>query len=171
MTCNARLDNLPPDARRELERYGVVDWTSTLRRQQQAAGQCSLEYADHLLLVPEVSGRPHHRGDAPISSGAAAVLFRQRPGLLRPKCKRPIAWILALCVARAVSSSKRNSRYCAGYELKYVLTTAGNWLGPIQNYRLTVDKSAVQCVGVALRRRHQARRPDQFRADAGKLRP
>ncbi|HCL61637.1 MAG TPA: hypothetical protein DIC31_04015, partial [Rhizobiales bacterium] len=28
----------------------------------------------------------------------------------------------------------------AGTELKYVLTTAGNWLGPIQKFRLTVEK-------------------------------
>jgi hypothetical protein len=28
----------------------------------------------------------------------------------------------------------------AGTELKYVLTTAGNWVGPIQKFRLTVEK-------------------------------
>ena len=28
-----------------------------------------------------------------------------------------------------------------GYELKYVLTTAENWLGPIGKFKLTVDKT------------------------------
>lgn len=142
---NARLDNLPPDVRRELERYGVVDWTSTFGAnnkplanvhwntqityywfQKFPAGR-PIEVTHQYRPVP----RQFFFGNDQASSAELQNAYCMDPGFVRG--------------ARSlVQQTKQSSLW--GYELKYVLTTAGNWLGPIQKFRLTVDKGAADAL-------------------------
>lgn len=48
-----------------------------------------------------------------------------------------------------------------GTELKYVLVTAGNWLGPIQKFHLTIEKPSSDAL-VSLCAKGQTRGPPTF---------
>jgi hypothetical protein len=134
-----RLNRLPPEARRELERYGVIDWNTSF-----GAGNKPLAnpHWDTNIAYYWLQTFPAGR--------TIEVMHRYRPV--------PREFILT---AGELASAETRSKYCvdpsfietarsrlqrsaqqtlAGYELKYVLTTAGNWQGTIGSFHLTVDK-------------------------------
>ena len=136
-----RLDNMPADARRELERYGVVDWSTTFGAANKPLANVHWETQITFYWFQTFpAGR------------TIEVTHRYRPV--------PRHFFL---IAEELGSAERQKAYCLdpdfvraartriqaspqkmmlGYELKYVLVTAGNWLGPIQRFQLTVEKAA-----------------------------
>ncbi len=138
---NARLDDLPAPARQELERYGVIDWNSTF-----GAGNKPLANTHWNTQIT------FHWFQTFPAGRTIEVTHRYRPvprqfffgtGDLASAEKQK-AYCIDPAFARAARAriQRAPQAMLSGYELKYVLTTAGNWLGPIQKFRLTVDKSS-----------------------------
>src|SRR6185369_17231469 len=90
-------------------------------------------------MVPDLPRRAHHRGDAPLQARAAALLLQQggarQSGDAEALLHRPV---LRECRPGCIETIL-DSHTC-GTELKYVLVTGGNWLGPIKKFNLTVEK-------------------------------
>jgi hypothetical protein len=136
-----RLNTLPGEAQRELERYGVIDWTTIFDDDHKP--QANLHWDAHITFywfqtfpagrTIEVTHRyrPVPRQffvtNAELTSAETQKVYCIDPAFVRAAGAR-------------LQQSPQNA--LAGYELKYVLTTAGNWLGPIQKFRLTVQKSS-----------------------------
>ncbi len=139
------LSRLPGEAKAELERYGVIDWNTTFG-------------ANNVPL-------PNPHWDAHITfywfqtfpaGRTIEVTHAYRPvprqfffgehDLASAEEKK--AYCIDQAFARAVQERLQHAsqRLLFGYELKYVLTTAGNWMGPIQHFRLTVEKSSPEAL-------------------------
>lgn len=136
-----RLNTLPPEARRDLEAHGVMDWSSAWGAK------------DEPLATPHWTAELafYWQQTFPARS-SIEVTHRYRPV--------PSTFFLAggnfedakfndsFCIdddfKRAVVKRAETARYGVlnGYELRYVLTTAKYWLGPIGRFTLTVDKGA-----------------------------
>ena len=95
-----RLNALPEDARRELERYGVIDWETATGAENKR--HHPLGDAHRLLLVSDLSRRAQHRGDPPLSSRAAAFLLRQGG----PRLAGDAQDLLLRCRLRSVGTSQ-----------------------------------------------------------------
>jgi hypothetical protein len=135
-----QLADMPADARSELERYGVIDWTTTFG----ADGKpyANVHWDTHITFywfqtfpagrTIEVTHRyhpvPRHFFFVAEEIGSAE---RQKAYCLDADFQRG---------ARARMQASKQT-VMLGFELKYVLMTAGNWLGPIQRFQLTVEKT------------------------------
>ncbi len=135
-----RLTNMPADARSELERYDLIDWNTRFGADGKPWANVHWDtYITFYWFQTFPAGR------------TIEVTHRYRPV--------PRQFFF---VAEELGSAERQKAYCLdadfqravrarlqagpqnvmlGFELKYVLKTAGNWLGPIQRFRLTVEKS------------------------------
>ena len=140
-TLNDRLNDLPDDARRELERHGVVDWHSSFGAEnkplanvhwnahiayywfQTFPAQKTIEVTHRYRPVP----RQFFFMKTDLESAETRQAYCMDPGFVRGVQAR---------------LQKASLDVLAGTELKYVLTTAGNWLGPIGRFELTVDKGS-----------------------------
>ncbi len=138
---NERLDNLPAEARRELERYGVIDWNSSFGANNKPSANVhwnvhiafywfqtfpagrSIEVTHRYSPAP----RQFFFGDSDLASAEMQKNYCIDPSFAR---------------AARTRLQEASQSALSGFELKYVLTTAGNWLGPIQKFRLTVAKSS-----------------------------
>ncbi len=150
-----RLDNLPAEARVELERHGLVDWNSMF-----GAGGKPLAnpHWDAHIAFYWFQTFPAGR--------TIEVTHRYRPVPRQfffsdhdlASAEMRATYCIDDAFARAVRAGIARSaqQVLAGYELNYVLTTAGNWMGPIRNFRLTVEKSSpdalVSLCGAGIRR-------------------
>jgi hypothetical protein len=135
-----RLDSLPADTRHELERYGVIDWTSTFGAHNKPSANVHWNTQISFYWFQTF---PANR--------TIEVMHRYRPvprqfffgadQLAAAEIQK--TYCIDQAFARAARSliQQTPQSLLSGYELKYVLTTAGNWLGPIQKFRLTIDKS------------------------------
>ncbi len=134
-----RLNNLPAAARAELDENGLIDWSTTF-----GAGEKP-------LANPHWRARVSFYWHQTFPAGATIeVEHRYRPVpsvfFLGPDQARTPSYGKEFCidkgfvrgVERRAGSSEHG--YLMGYELRYVLVTANNWLGPIGKFRLTIDK-------------------------------
>jgi hypothetical protein len=138
---NQRLDSLPAEARRELERYGVIDWNSTGAANNKPSANV---HWDTRIIFYWFQTFPAGR--------TIEVTHRYRPVPRQfffsnhdlASAEKQKAYCIDPAFARSARSLIQQSSQAtlSGYELKYVLTTARNWMGPIQNFRLTVEKSS-----------------------------
>ncbi len=141
----ARLDNLPLDARRELERYGVIDWTSTFGAHNKPSAnvhwntQITFYWFQTFPAGRTIEVTHEYRA-------VPRQFFFSTDELNSAEMQK--AYCMDADFARSAGSliGQTSQSTLSGYELKYVLTTAGNWLGPIRNFRLTVDKSAANAL-------------------------
>ena len=140
-----RLNDLPEPARRELEAHGVMDWSSsfgannvpvaTPHWQAEIAFYWQQTFPANAAIEVEHSYRP-----------VPSVFFLSKDSFDHGEM------VSQFCVdesfKRAVSKRAAASRYgvlhC--HELRYVLTTANNWLGPIGKFTLTIDKGSTDAL-------------------------
>lgn len=138
---NERLDRLPEESRRELERHGVIDWHTAFGAEnkplanvhwnahisyywfQTFPAQRTLDVTHRYRPVP----RHFFFTKIELASANARQAYCMDPGFIRSVQAR---------------LQKAPNELLAGTELKYVLTTAGNWMGPIGHFELTVDKGS-----------------------------
>jgi hypothetical protein len=141
----AKLDNLPDDAKRELDRYGVVDWHTSFGADGKP--HANVHWEVHITFywfqtfpagqTIEVTHRYH-----PVPR----YFFFSKDDLASAGMRR--SYCMDQAFVRSAQTGLRQSRQelLKGYELKYVLTTAGNWLGPIGKFRLVVEKSSPEAL-------------------------
>ncbi len=136
---NDRLDDLPQEARAELERYGVIDWNTTSGAEDKPLANTHWDtHIAYYWFQTFPAGRTievtHRYKPVPRS------FFFSKEDLAAPETRK------LYCLDQAFTSAAQNALkqspqdILAGTELKYVLVTAGNWLGPIQKFRLTLQK-------------------------------
>lgn len=136
---DARLDALPPEAKAELLRYGVIDWTSSW-------GADNVPY-------PTMHWTSHIAFYWFQTFPAGKVLHVEH--LYRPVPGRSFVTVEALsetyvkddfCLGEAQRKTLvpriRAADYemLMGAEIGYVLSTAENWLGPIGHFSLRIEK-------------------------------
>lgn len=138
---NQRLNNLPAEARDELERYGVIDWNSIVGADNKPSA--NVHWDAHIIFY-WFQTFPANR--------TIEVTHRYRPVPRQffftkddlASAEKKKTYCIDPPFARSASARMQQSSQAtlSGFELKYILTTAGNWLGPIQKFRLTVEKSS-----------------------------
>lgn len=134
----ARLDKLPEAALRELERYGAIDRLSSSSKD--GTPDVNPRWTAHITFYwfqTFPAGRPievTHRYK-PVLRNFFSSLDEIGGARMRKD----------YCVNDAfLKSARRMERggTLTGLELRYVVSTAQNWSGPIGTFRLTVDKGA-----------------------------
>ena len=138
---NERLNTLPEDARRALERYGVIDWNSSFGANNKPLA--NVHWNTHITFYwfqTFPAGRTievtHQYRPVP------RQFFFGNSDLASAEMQKKYCIDQAFARGARVRIQQAPQEVLSGFELKYVLTTAGNWLGPIQKFRLTVAKSS-----------------------------
>jgi hypothetical protein len=168
---NTRLDDLPQDARQELERYGVIDWNTTFGAENKPLA--NTHWDTHIIFYwfqtfPAGSTIEVTHRYKPVPRR----FFLAKDDLATPETRTLFCMDQDFISAAQAALKQSSQDILAGTELKYVLTTAGNWLGaPIQKFRLDGGEAFRQGPRLPLRQRHQARRPHHLHAGGGRLRP
>ena len=134
-----RLNALPEDARRELERYGVIDWETATGAEDKPLA--TTHWETHIAFYwfqtfpagrsIEVTHRYH-----PVPRH----FFFGKEDLASPEMRKTYCIDSDFVRSAQAKLAQSSQDILKGYELKYVLTTAENWLGPIGKFKLTVDK-------------------------------
>jgi hypothetical protein len=141
----SRLDDLEPAARAELERYGLVDWSSVWGANEKPLAnthwQTQISYywfqtfPAHRTLRVTHSYHPVPRrfifGSADLDDARMKREFCFDKAFIAGGRKR-----LAASPTGVVSAT----------ELKYVLTSGSNWLGPIGRLHLIIEKPSTEAV-------------------------
>jgi hypothetical protein len=136
---DARLNALPPEAKAELLRYGVVDWTS----QWGAEGvpYPTMHWTSHIAFYwfqTFPAGKTLH------------VEHRYRPvpgySFVTPEALDESYVKDAFCIDAAQRQDiasrigATEMKVMEGAEIGYVLSTSENWLGPIGHFSLRIEK-------------------------------
>jgi len=136
---DARLNALPPEAKAELLRYGVVDWTS----QWGAEGvpYPTMHWTSHIAFYwfqTFPAGKTLH------------VEHRYRPvagySFVTPEALDESYVKDAFCIDAAQRQDiasrigTTEMKVMEGAEIGYVLSTSENWLGPIGHFSLRIEK-------------------------------
>jgi hypothetical protein len=137
----ARLKALPPEARAELLRYGVVDWTSSWGADN--VPYPTMHWTSHIAFYwfqTFPAGKTLH----------VEHRYRPVPGLsfVTPEALDESYVKDSFCIDPA-ARKKIETRIRAepdemmrGAELRYVVSTGSNWLGPIGHFSLRIEKGA-----------------------------
>ena len=139
-----RLDQLPREARRELERYGLADWATNYKTGGEPTA--NPHWDTHITFYwfqKFPAGRSveitHSYRPVPRYFFFAEEDLAPDAGLRRDYC---IDKEFDRKARAMLARPEAEYGALAGRELKYVLTTAGNWLGPIADFRLTVETAS-----------------------------
>jgi hypothetical protein len=140
LTTYDRLNTLPEDARRELEHYGVIDWETATGAEDKPLA--TTHWETHIVFYwfqtfpagrsIEVTHRYH-----PVPRH----FFFGKEDLASPEMRKTYCFDADFVRSAQAKLAQSSQDILKGYELKYVLTTAENWLGPIGKFKLTVDKT------------------------------
>lgn len=155
---NERLNNLPAEARNELDRYGLIDWNSMFGANNKPLA--NTHWNTHVTFYwfqTFPAGRTievtHRYRPVP------RQFFFSDDDLASAENQKVYCIDSAFARSARTRIQQASQHVLAGYELKYVLTTAGNWMGPIQKFRMTVEKSSpdtlVSLCGTGIRRASQ----------------
>ena len=134
-----RLSALPPEAKAELLRYGVVDWTSswgannvplpTYHWTSQITFYWFQTFPAGKTLHVEHPYKPVP-GYSSVTAEGIEEAYLQREFCIDKDLSKAI-----------VSKLKtEQDEIMSGVNLRYVVVTAGNWLGPIGKFSMTIDK-------------------------------
>ena len=142
---NDRLDDLPPQAKKELERYGVIDWNTTFGAENKPLANAHWDtHMAYYWFQNFPAGRTievtHRYQPVPRS------FFFAKEDLSTPQTRQLYCMDQGFTAAAEKALKQSPQNILAGTELKYVLVTAGNWLGPIKNFHLTVEKPSTQAL-------------------------
>jgi hypothetical protein len=133
-----RISDMPADARGELERYGVIDWSLGPDNKPQANLHWDT-YITFYWFQTFPAGRTievtHRYSPVPRQFFFVAEELGS--------AERQKAYCLDADFQRAVRARLQASpqKLMMGFELKYILMTANNWQGPIRRFQLTVEKT------------------------------
>jgi len=138
---NDRLDDLPQEAKAELERYGAIDWNTSFGAENKPLANAHWDtHIAYYWFQTFPAGRTievtHRYKPVP------RQFFFSKEDLAAPETRK------LYCIDQAFTSAAEKvlkqspQNILSGTELKYVLTTAGNWFGPIKTFHLTVEKPA-----------------------------
>lgn len=145
IALHERLNDLPDDAKQELERYGVIDWSASSGADNKPLASTHWEtYITFYWFQTFPAG------------GTIKVTHRYHPvprhfifteddlasEEMRNKYCFDQAFVdaaRAMMKGAAEGQGEDYSSALAGRELKYVVTTAGNWLGSIGKFQLNVE--------------------------------
>ena len=175
VALHEKLDDLPDDARQELERYGVIDWTTSSGADNKPLAtthwQTSITFYWFQTFPAERTIEVTHRYHP-----VPRHFFFSEEDLDSAEMKQKYCFDQAFAnAARAMlkrASEGQGEDYSPilqGRELRYVLTTAENWLGPIHKFSLKVEKPSPDALVSSVCRRYQAHQPDLLRADGNGL--
>ena len=142
---NDRLDELPQGARAELERHGVIDWNTSFGAENKPLGNTHWDtHIAYYWFQNFPAGRSievtHRYRPVPRS------FFFSKEDLTSPETRKLYCIDQAFTSAAEKALKQSPQDILAGTELKYVLTTAGNWFGPIQKFHLTVEKPSTEAL-------------------------
>lgn len=140
-----RLDDLPQAAKDELERYGVIDWNTSF-----GAGDKPLANAHWDTHVAYYWFQTFPAGQSievthrykPVPGN----FFFSKEDLASAETRKRYCMDQAFINAAEKALKQSPQDVLAGTELKYVLTTAGNWLGPIGKFTLTLEKPSPEAL-------------------------
>ena len=136
---NDRLDDLPQAAREELARYGVIDWNTTFGAQDKplanAHWDTQIAYYWFQTFPAGRSIEVTHR-----YKPVPRHFFFTKEDLASPETRSLYCIDQGFVSAAGAALKQSSQNLLQGTELKYVLVTAGNWLGPIQKFHLTIEK-------------------------------
>ena len=138
---DAKLNALPPEAKAELRRYGVVDWTSSWGADN--VPYPNTHWTSHIAFYwfqTFPAGKTLH----------VEHRYRPVPGLsfITQESLDDADLRDGVCLDRTlreqIETRLKEEPYetMRGTELRYVVTTAGNWLGPIGHFALRIEKGA-----------------------------
>ena len=134
-----RLDNLPEEARAELERFGVADWDTTFESEGKALANthwdAHVTYYWFQAFPAGASIEVTHR-----YKPVPGRFFFTKDEINSPETSKRYCMdqLFSNAAEKALDQSPRG--LLAGTHLRYVVSTAGNWLGPIGKFHLTVEK-------------------------------
>lgn len=142
---NDRLDDLPQAAREELVRYGAIDWNTTFGANDKPLA--NTHWDTHIVYYwfqTFPAGRSievtHRYKPVPRN------FFFTKEDLAAPETRKLYCLDQDFTSAAQKALAQSSQKMLQGIELKYVLVTAGNWLGPIQKFRLTVEKPSADAL-------------------------
>ena len=138
---DAKLNALPPEAKAELLRYGVVDWTSSWGADN--VPNPTMHWTSHIAFYwfqTFPAGKTLH----------VEHRYRPVPGLsfVTQESLDDADLRDGFCLDQTqraqIETRLKVEPYetMRGTELRYVVTTAGNWLGPIGHFSLRIEKGA-----------------------------
>ncbi len=134
-----KLDNLPPEARKELEEAGLADWD--LHGGADGKPVANYHWNLHVTFYWRQefpAGRDvvvTHRYTP--AAGAFFFVFPVEGWVKKTYCTDP-AFLKA--AREKIRSQGKGFAVLMGREVHYILTTARNWAGPIGRFRLVLDK-------------------------------
>lgn len=136
---NERMRNLPIEARRELEAFGVMDWHSTFDREGKPDANprwtTSLTYYwMQTFAAGRVTEIRHRYRPVPRS------FFTSIDEIKSDRIRQ--AYCVSSNFVRAAQTKEKAIGTLMGIELRYILSTAENWSGPIKQFSLTIDKGS-----------------------------
>ena len=136
---DARLNALPPEARAELLRYGVVDWTSSFGADN--VPYPTMHWTSHIAFYwfqTFPAGKTLH------------VEHRYRPvpgySFVTPEALDESYVKDSFCIDAAARKTIETriraepDEMMKGAELSYIVRTGSNWLGPIGHFSLRIEK-------------------------------
>ena len=137
-----RLDKLSAEARQELERHGLIHWHTTPGGRD-SKPEAFLHWDTQVTFYwfqTFPAGRSievtHTYRPVPGS------FFFYAPTLAMPEVEKEFCFDQDFITAAGPRLEAAWQKTMHGYELKYILTTARNWSGPIGRFKLTVEASA-----------------------------
>jgi len=150
IALHEKLDDLPEDARNELERYGVIDWTTSFGANDKPLATTHWEtyitfYWFQTFPAKRTIEVRHSYHPVP------RYFFFSDDDLtsdMRPKYCFDDAFTKATrAMLKQMEEAKPDfAAYLQGRELRYVLTTAGNWHGPIGKFSLRIVKPSPEAL-------------------------
>jgi hypothetical protein len=138
---DAKLNALPPDAKAELLRYGVVDWTSSWGADNVPSP--SVHWTSHIAFYwfqTFPAGKTLHveHRYRPVPGRSFVSADTLDDGYLKD----------TFCIDKALRQRiearlrTEQNEMLSGTEIGYVLSTGGNWLGPIGHFSLRIEARA-----------------------------
>ncbi|MCW2310225.1 DUF4424 domain-containing protein [Rhodobium gokarnense] len=135
-----RLNTLPEADRQELESHGVMDWSSAWIGEGKPIA--SFHWQAEVVFYWQQTFPANDTIEVTHSYRPVPGVFFLDASLLEPGSEFTKQYCTDAGFRRGVSRLVERSRHniIHGNDLRYVLTTGNNWLGPIGRFSLTIDK-------------------------------
>ncbi|HZP08272.1 DUF4424 family protein [Methyloceanibacter sp.] len=147
-----KLNDLPDDAKQELERYGVIDWTTSSGAGDKPLAtthwQTSIAFYWFQTFPAQGTIEVRHRYHPVPRHFFFSEEDLDSAEMQKTYCfDRAFADAARAMLKRAEKGHEEDySPILKGKELRYVLTTAENWLGPIKKFSLRVEKPSADAL-------------------------
>ena len=142
---DATLKALSPEARAELERQGLIDWSSSFGANNEPLPTLhwttTVAFYWYQTFPAGKTVHVEHR-----YKPVPGYFFVTRESLKNPEDLKPFCPDAGFRSGVGKRLATGGSDTLQGADVQYILTTANNWLGPIKNFRLLVDKGTPDTV-------------------------